>query len=618
MAEPVRMVVWDLDETFWKGTLSEGGIKEYVQAHHDIIVTLAGRGILSSICSKNDPDVVTEILQEKGLLDYIVFPSISWEPKGLRLAQLIETVQLRAPTIIFIDDNPNNRAEAAALIPGLQVEAETFIPHILSDPRFAGKDDRELTRLRQYKLLESRKQDEERATGGNEDFLRTCGIRVFIDYDVEANLDRAIELINRTNQLNYTKLRLPDDMDAAREDLRRQISYFDRRAGLVYVTDKYGDYGYIGFFLTIAQRSKQVEGCHNSRLIHFCLSCRTLGMQIEKWLYEHLGRPELTVVGEVLTDLSSPGRIDWVCQVDRKVGARSAPDPIAPRVVVYGGCEAQVVSGYLNAYTSRMEVYANYAANGMFRRTEDSTTLLEICDRDRDMFSAEADALGLAIDLEAVNFLASVDTPTLFVFNLSADAHWSPKIRHKTKGWRLVLGPRFGSQLMGANFVDLPEDQLVSLLSANSAYTEEQRQHIIKVASHIRENYELAPPLSDAEKLANAREIIRRVPVGSKLIFAVNHDKWRPRYPSDEVWGSPAITKYAASMRKLAAEYPYVRVVSYSQVITTLDDMRDGWHYSRETYLKFSQLLVETAKSLAPRQAPYEAWESRLVAGALG
>ena len=25
-AEPVRLVVWDLDETFWKGTLSEGGI----------------------------------------------------------------------------------------------------------------------------------------------------------------------------------------------------------------------------------------------------------------------------------------------------------------------------------------------------------------------------------------------------------------------------------------------------------------------------------------------------------------------------------------------------------------------------------------------------------------
>ena len=31
-AEKVRLVIWDLDETFWRGTLTEGGI-EYVQAH---------------------------------------------------------------------------------------------------------------------------------------------------------------------------------------------------------------------------------------------------------------------------------------------------------------------------------------------------------------------------------------------------------------------------------------------------------------------------------------------------------------------------------------------------------------------------------------------------------
>ena len=43
MAEPVRLVVWDLDETFWRGTLVEGGIREYVQAHHEIVVELARR-----------------------------------------------------------------------------------------------------------------------------------------------------------------------------------------------------------------------------------------------------------------------------------------------------------------------------------------------------------------------------------------------------------------------------------------------------------------------------------------------------------------------------------------------------------------------------------------------
>jgi hypothetical protein len=50
MAETIKLVIWDLDETFWRGTLDEGGITQYVQAHHDIVVELAQRGIMSSIC----------------------------------------------------------------------------------------------------------------------------------------------------------------------------------------------------------------------------------------------------------------------------------------------------------------------------------------------------------------------------------------------------------------------------------------------------------------------------------------------------------------------------------------------------------------------------------------
>jgi len=207
LAEAVRLLVWDLDETFWKGTLTEGGIKEYILQHHEIVVELSKRGIINSVCSKNDPADVMPILESRGIADYFVFPSISWEAKGYRLANLVEQVQLRPESIMFIDDNPNNRAEAAAAVPGLQIESETFIPYILEDPRFRGKQDRELTRLSQYKTMEIRKKDEIAAGGDNEDFLRRSDIRVFIEYDVESNLDRAIELITRTNQLNYTKLR---------------------------------------------------------------------------------------------------------------------------------------------------------------------------------------------------------------------------------------------------------------------------------------------------------------------------------------------------------------------------------------------------------------------------
>ena len=162
MVEAVRLVVWDLDETFWKGTVTEGGIEEYIQENHRIVIELARRGIMSSICSKNDMSTILPILEEKGILDFFVFPSISWEAKGMRLAALVEKIGLRAATVMFIDDNPNNRAEAAAIVPDMQIEDEHFIPHLLDDPRFVGKNDNELSRLKQYKLLEARANDEQK------------------------------------------------------------------------------------------------------------------------------------------------------------------------------------------------------------------------------------------------------------------------------------------------------------------------------------------------------------------------------------------------------------------------------------------------------------------------
>ena len=50
--EKIKVVIWDLDETFWEGTLSEGEVV-YSQRNHDVVIKLASRGIVSSICSKN-------------------------------------------------------------------------------------------------------------------------------------------------------------------------------------------------------------------------------------------------------------------------------------------------------------------------------------------------------------------------------------------------------------------------------------------------------------------------------------------------------------------------------------------------------------------------------------
>ena len=54
LAAPVKLVVWDLDDTFWQGTLSEGPVV-IDPDRVDLVRTLNRRGIVNAICSKNDP-----------------------------------------------------------------------------------------------------------------------------------------------------------------------------------------------------------------------------------------------------------------------------------------------------------------------------------------------------------------------------------------------------------------------------------------------------------------------------------------------------------------------------------------------------------------------------------
>lgn len=69
----VKLVVWDLDDTFWEGTLSEGEVKRLEQ-NIAIVKTLADRGIMSSVVSKNDFDKAASVLKEWKVYDFFIFP----------------------------------------------------------------------------------------------------------------------------------------------------------------------------------------------------------------------------------------------------------------------------------------------------------------------------------------------------------------------------------------------------------------------------------------------------------------------------------------------------------------------------------------------------------------
>ncbi len=334
LTAPVKLVVWDLDESLWSGTLSEGPVV-LEQSRIDLVRTLNRRGIVNSICSKNEMAAVRQRLEGAGLWDEFVFPSVDWSPKGARVARIIEDAQLRAPDVLFIDDLALNREEARHFAPGIQTADVDIIDDLLAQPELVGKDDSGLSRLRQYRMLERKLADRRTTPDSNESFLRSCDIRVTIGDDVMGEADRLFELVNRTNQLNFTKQR------PSRGEFDSMLADPDRESRYVEVRDRYGDYGICGFF----SRSPD-----QGALTHFLFSCRVLNMGVEQWVYDHLGRPELHVVGEVASSLDAT--VDWITL------EAGADDVVAPargsdgmlsghRVLIVGGCDLLATAQFL-------------------------------------------------------------------------------------------------------------------------------------------------------------------------------------------------------------------------------------------------------------------------------
>jgi len=134
--DQVKAVIFDLDNTLWRGQLAEHyrpdqenwpktdgwplGIWEAI--HH-----LRARGILVAICSKNDHKMVEEFWPNVvrpgflGLKDFVSV-KINWLPKVENIRAIIEEFNIKPKSVVFVDDNPVERASVKAALPDTRVE----------------------------------------------------------------------------------------------------------------------------------------------------------------------------------------------------------------------------------------------------------------------------------------------------------------------------------------------------------------------------------------------------------------------------------------------------------------------------------------------------------------
>ena len=223
-----KVLVCDLDNTLWKGVIGEDGLPGIKvgpgspegEAHADLqryIRDLKDRGIVLAVCTKNNPADAEAPFREKsgmvlGLDDFAVFKA-NWDDKAQNLRQIAVEIGVGLDSLVFLDDNPFERAWVRGQLPQVAVpelgasvftyardlDRGGYFPAIAWSPE---------DRLRAEGYRREQERASARATAGSlEDFLAGLHMRGTCEPVSDANIERVTQLTNKTNQFNLTTRR---------------------------------------------------------------------------------------------------------------------------------------------------------------------------------------------------------------------------------------------------------------------------------------------------------------------------------------------------------------------------------------------------------------------------
>jgi len=567
--EQIKLVIWDLDETFWRGTLSEGGITP-IQANIDLIKELSARGIVNSVCSKNAFEAAKEMLVKLGVWEFFVFPKIEFGPKGSMLKEIIEAVQLRPASVLFIDDNVMNLNEALHYNPGMQVSEPSVLASLLDDWRCNGKPDPNLQRLERYKVLEQKYHDQKTAGGNNLEFLKTSGIRISFHHNVMDEFTRIHDLVNRSNQLNFTKKRWPEDEVSAREVFAKELSeVFDSHAGYVKVSDRYGNYGICGFYLS-----------HFNTCYHFLFSCRAMNMGIEQFVWHKLNRPKVEIVGDVVSSLDHLP--DWITVVDDADDApiEEANTAYRPVVCVRGACDLSMMAHYLRTRFDTIEEFQfPYQGWGIH-------PVARVIALEEEVHSPDGQALIKKLPgMPPKRFESAINDGSADVYVLSFSSEFFPGLqRSRSTG---MIFP-FHNNFIGN--VDYNSVSYETILQRSNGAVEFSASDW----AFMQDEFEYVGFIDEALLAADISKIFKKLE--GKIVIVLMLNTQISGENAAQKWILNWFAKINSVVLPLVNAFGYYKI-DVNEFVCDVDDLVDpledpGVHYKREVYMKLAERVA--------------------------
>jgi FkbH-like protein len=292
-----RALVLDLDNTLWGGVIADDGLAgirlgqgsaegESYLAVQRLALELRARGVVLAVCSKNDPEIAREpFLSHPDMLiglDQLAVFQANWVDKATNLGAIADALHLGIESLVFVDDNPAERARVR------QVHPTAIVPELGDDPAFFPRaivgsgafehlvltaTDRQ--RADAYRAEQVR-QVERASAADYDEYLRGLAMRMQIARFDALGRARIAQLINKSNQFNLTTRRYNEvDVEALGADP-------DVIAWQVRLADAFGDHGMIAVVIVRKRSSELWE------IDTWLMSCRVLERGVEQTLMNEL------------------------------------------------------------------------------------------------------------------------------------------------------------------------------------------------------------------------------------------------------------------------------------------------------------------------------------------
>ena len=285
-----KAIIFDCDNTLWKGILGEDGFDGIDMSAHSKIgsiyhevqnmaVWLSKHGVLVGLCSKNNPGDVAEVIEKHPDMalknDNIVVSEVNWNDKASNLRLIAEELNIGIDSLVFVDDSDfeiNLIREQLPQVVCMQVPGAIFdypkqLAEIINAYFYFSDSKADLDKTNQYKQQAQRNQSK-RQFGDIESYLKSLEMEVTFHVDDATEIERVSQLTQKTNQLNlctnrYTDAQIEGVMGSAKQ------SYIS-----LSVKDKFGDSGLTGVAIVSYSDGKGM-------IDDFLMSCRVMGRNIE-------------------------------------------------------------------------------------------------------------------------------------------------------------------------------------------------------------------------------------------------------------------------------------------------------------------------------------------------